>query len=524
MLTAGPMGSALADGSTLLHPRRRLPCRTSAHGVPRSDSRSRSPAAFFVYLALRGSGQMAVIVAGPSRHRSRAFREPRHRGHRRRRARHHARRRERRHGDRRHHRFPFERLSDHRVDRNRLARARRTSRCYGEPISSRAASTAARNGRVGRLLPAVASKNPRWIGRITGLALAVRGPIGEPMRIVASSRKPAAPWKRCRSVREWIAFERWSGTSINTVTGGADVQDLPLPLTARRAALIAAASLVWRATQQLSATHPALPAVVAGLFVVAWFVLDAHWMFNLARQVDDNRARYRRQGLARRAPRRPRTARCSRSSRRRAPKMPTTPARVFVVADAALLSRPRRLSPVSAQRVFRSASTTPFRRLRQLRPGDLHRRYQRRGVAIRRRAAASCAGKAATGRGGSSAGRSRRRVVLGFDEAATVPDDHAPRSTAGRGSPGCRLVLLLAVRPATCCDRAPAKSRGSIGAGYLAGAFLLTLWMRVLSAVGIRFSFAAVALPLAVATHRLAALSALVDWPTGVALPGVCAR
>ncbi len=30
--------------------------------------------------------------------------------------------------------------------------------------------------------------------------------------------------------REWLRFERWSGTSINAIDGGDDVQSLPLPL------------------------------------------------------------------------------------------------------------------------------------------------------------------------------------------------------------------------------------------------------------------------------------------------------
>ena len=43
-----------------------------------------------------------------------------------------------------------------------------------------------------------------------------------------------APSKSLRDrIGEWLAFEGWTGTSINTVTGGADVQGLPLPLADR---------------------------------------------------------------------------------------------------------------------------------------------------------------------------------------------------------------------------------------------------------------------------------------------------
>lgn len=57
------------------------------------------------------------------------------------------------------------------------------------------------------------------------------------------------------------------------------------------------------------------------------------------------------------------------------------------------------------------------------------------------------------------------------------------------------IALLLALRP-----RADPAVEGEApwlaGAGYLAGAFLLTLWMRLLSLAGIKFSLGAIALPL----------------------------
>src|SRR6266478_974724 len=53
------------------------------------------------------------------------------------------------------------------------------------------------------------------------------------------------------------------------------------------------------------------------------------------------------------------------------------------------------------------------------------------------------------------------------------------------------LVLRRARRPLA----APGEIAWLAGAGYLAGAFLLTLWMRVLSLAGVRFSVPAIALP-----------------------------
>lgn len=67
-------------------------------------------------------------------------------------------------------------------------------------------------------------------------------------------------------------------------------------------------------------------------------------------------------------------------------------------------------------------------------------------------------------------------------------------------------VLLLLRAPVPAAD-AEGEAAWIAGAGYLAGAFLATVWMRVLSAVGVRFGLAVVALPLAIAAAVLLALA-----------------
>lgn len=57
-------------------------------------------------------------------------------------------------------------------------------------------------------------------------------------------------------------------------------------------------------------------------------------------------------------------------------------------------------------------------------------------------------------------------------------------------------AVLLALRARTTALDAPGEIAWLAGAGYLVGAFLLTLWMRALSIAGIRFGAAAIALPL----------------------------
>src|ERR1019366_3977408 len=84
---------------------------------------------------------------------------------------------------------------------------------------------------LGRPLPVMVGSDPAWTGRITGLALAIQGPLSEPIRNRGVIAKPMGALEILGDrTREWLAFEGWTGTSINTITGGADIQDLPLPV------------------------------------------------------------------------------------------------------------------------------------------------------------------------------------------------------------------------------------------------------------------------------------------------------
>lgn len=231
----------------------------------------------------------------------------------------------------------------------------------------------------GRLLPATLTDHPAWIGRIHGLALALRGSIVEPVRIRGVTVHPDdAPEIARQRVREWFAFEGWTGTSINAITGGADLQDLPLPLllacTIALAALMAAALRWWR---------PELVSmgVLGSLAVFAfagWLLLDMRWTWNLARQVeitahdfafksfDDKRLAvedgplYEFIGKAREV-------------------MPKAPARVFVVADSHYY-RGRAAYHLLPHRAYFDprANTIPAPEL--MRPGDWLVVYQRKGI------------------------------------------------------------------------------------------------------------------------------------------------
>jgi len=229
----------------------------------------------------------------------------------------------------------------------------------------------------GRLTPAVMAKNPDWVGRITGMALAVRGPLGEPVRVSGVAAKPGgAAGQLADLIREWLTFEPWSGTSINTITGGADVQEVPLPTLLVVALLIAVAAwfaLAWRRRRTT-----ALPAVLAMLFVVAWLLLDMQWVWNLTRQVDETRAQFGDKDWRERHLAADDGPLFQFIEKARA-KMPATPVRVFVVADANYF-RSRGAYHLYPHNVLFDPRENTVPPVSALRPGDFVVVYQRRGI------------------------------------------------------------------------------------------------------------------------------------------------
>ena len=232
----------------------------------------------------------------------------------------------------------------------------------------------------GRLLPVAVVTDPHWVGRIGGLALAIHGGLTQPIRLRGVIAKPAdAKGTLVDRVREWIALEPWTGASINTVTGGADVQDLPLPLLLVAAVAFGAAALVWSFRRRLREAAPSLAIVIGAMLVVAWFVLDARWTFNLVREARETALRYgggkdwREKHLA--ADDGPLFAFVEKARK----VLPAAPTRVFVLADAHYY-RGRAAFHLYPHNVWFDPYYNTVPPVDRLRTGDFIVVYQRKGV------------------------------------------------------------------------------------------------------------------------------------------------
>ena len=231
----------------------------------------------------------------------------------------------------------------------------------------------------GRLLPVVTRDHQAWIGNIQGLALAMKGPVAEPVRIRGVVAKPlSAPEVLRDRWREWFAFEGWTGTSINTITGGADLQDLPLPLLLACAVAIATLVVFGLGRVRSGLVPVSVFGALAAFVLIAWLVLDLRWTWNLVRQVDSTAARFAGKSYA-----------DKRLAVEDAPlfafvqkakeAMPGTPSRVFVAADSHYF-RGRaayHLYPHNAYFEARSNAIPPPERMR---PGDWILVFNRKGV------------------------------------------------------------------------------------------------------------------------------------------------
>lgn len=145
----------------------------------------------------------------------------------------------------------------------------------------------------GRVLPLDVHADPHWLGRILGLALVIQGPLDAPIRVRGVTAKPSDALETLRDrAREWFAPESWNGATINTVSGGAELQSLPLPLLLACGIAVAVGVSVVAVRRRIRSALPAIAMLAIALALASWFILDARWLANIARHTDDTAHRY----------------------------------------------------------------------------------------------------------------------------------------------------------------------------------------------------------------------------------------
>ncbi len=231
----------------------------------------------------------------------------------------------------------------------------------------------------GGLRTFVLARDPSWIGHINGLALAIRTPLAAPISIERVVARPLGALGIMRDrLREWTAFEGFNGTSINTLTGGADAQDLPLPPFVAAGVALAALLLIGLARIAPRVYAIGAACTIAGLFVAGWFVVDARWAWNLAHQTRATWGTYAGKTLAEKHLAAEDGELFAFIEKARA-LMPATPVRVFVAAGEHYF-RGRAAYHLYPHNVQFEAFRDTVAPASWMKPGDWMLVYHRRGV------------------------------------------------------------------------------------------------------------------------------------------------
>jgi hypothetical protein len=139
----------------------------------------------------------------------------------------------------------------------------------------------------GRIVPALVRGDPNWIGKITGVALALRGTLNQPIIIRGAWATPLTTTRLLRDrADEWIAFEPWNGASDEGAIGVRAAQALPPPALLAIVAALSAGIYALLARWRPGWIGAFRPGIVAAFLIASWFILDARWQANLTRQVE----------------------------------------------------------------------------------------------------------------------------------------------------------------------------------------------------------------------------------------------
>jgi hypothetical protein len=175
-----------------------------------------------------------------------------------------------------------------------------------------------------------------------------------------------------------MAPEPWTGASINTIAGGADVQRLPLPLQLAAALAISVVLLWFILRKRGRSAVPAVAVSALALALIAWFLLDARWMVNLMREAYASALQYAGKDARTKHLAGPDGDLFAFIEKARTV-LPSAPARVFVIADADFF-RGRAAYHLYPHNVWYEPYTNAVPPADKLRAGDWLVVYQRRGV------------------------------------------------------------------------------------------------------------------------------------------------
>ena len=178
-------------------------------------------------------------------------------------------------------------------------------------------------------------------------------------------------------VREWLAFEPWSGGSINSRNGGADAQDLPLPFAL--AAIVGLALIIYAILAGGCASDRSVPAADCRRSVRLRVVhSDVPWQWNLMREARATFQQYAGKSWRERHLAAEDGALFAFIEKARA-KLPPPPVRVFMGADA-LYFRDRGAYHLYPYNVYFDPYRNTMPDSAKLRDGDYVVVFRRKGV------------------------------------------------------------------------------------------------------------------------------------------------
>ena len=231
----------------------------------------------------------------------------------------------------------------------------------------------------GRTLATVVSGNAAWLGHIKGLAIAIHGPLPQPVHFRGVTASPMGAFDVLRSrFAEWFAFEPWNGASINTIVGGADYQQVPLAAVVALIVGIGALAIVAIARWRPAAFTVTIPAILAAFFLAGWLVLDARWTWNLVRQERTTALQFAGKDARDKHLASDDGMLFAFIEKARAV-LPQTPVRIVIASDADYF-RGRAAYHLYPHSVYFSARSNELPAAATLHPGDWLLVFQRRGI------------------------------------------------------------------------------------------------------------------------------------------------